>query len=101
MTETETDLLVPRRSLTSERLGAIVTVIGPDGIDCRGRVTRLDGDHALVRVFERLHFPLNLFSPFPSFRRSPRKDGLHHPESDRAGCVCHSSLHLGKEHRTG
>ncbi len=39
----------PRRSLASERSGAIVTVIGPDGIDCRGRVTPLDGDHALVQ----------------------------------------------------
>ncbi len=87
MTETETDLLVPRRSLASERLGAIVTVIGPDGIDCRGRVTRLDGDHALVRVFERLHFPTESFLSISLVQAIPKKE--------RMGFIIQKATELG------
>ena len=76
MAETETDLLVPRDSLTSERLGAIVTVIGPDGIDCRGRVFRLDGDHALVRVFERMRLPAESHLSISLVQAIPKKERM-------------------------
>ena len=57
MAETETELLVPRDRVTSDRTGAIVTLIAPDGVEWRGRVVRVEGSYALVRLFERLSLP--------------------------------------------
>jgi 16S rRNA (uracil1498-N3)-methyltransferase len=54
MTQAETDVLVSRDCLVSDRIGAIVTVVTPEGLEWRGRIVRTEGDYALVRLFERL-----------------------------------------------
>ena len=53
----ETDLIVPFSDLSERRVGAIVTIKGPNGAECRGRLVRIDGETALVRAFEELTFP--------------------------------------------
>ncbi len=52
----ETDLAVPLSALSSRRIGAIVTVRGPQGKEYRGRVVSIDGEIAVVRAFEELPF---------------------------------------------
>ena len=55
----ETDLAVPASALSSSRrIGAIVTVRGPQGVEYRGRVTSMDGEIAVVRAFEELPHPV-------------------------------------------
>ena len=52
----ETDKRVPSRLLSQRRKGAIVTVEDDDGREYRGRIVRLDGAEAEIRVFEELPF---------------------------------------------
>ncbi len=51
----ETDRRVPLSLLSETRRGAIVTVKGEGG-EYRGRIVRIDGEEAEVRVFEELPF---------------------------------------------
>jgi 16S rRNA (uracil1498-N3)-methyltransferase len=53
----ETDLPFPKADLSSSRIGAIVTIKGPGGSEYRGRLVKIDGESALVRVFEELAMP--------------------------------------------
>ena len=51
----ETDRRVPLSLLSETRRGAIVTVEGEGG-EYRGRIVRIDGEEAEIRVFEELPF---------------------------------------------
>ena len=51
----ETDKRVPLSLLSETRRGAIVTVKGEGG-EYRGRIVRIDGEEAEIRVFEELPF---------------------------------------------
>ena len=72
----ETDLLISRERLTSLRIGAIVTVVGPEGFECRGRVVRVDGDYASVRVFERLALPTESHLSIALVQALPKKEKM-------------------------
>lgn len=76
MAETETDLLVRRDRIPSDRKGAIVTIITPEGFECRGRVIRTDGDNALVRAFERLSFPAESHLDIALIQALPKKEKM-------------------------
>jgi 16S rRNA (uracil1498-N3)-methyltransferase len=76
MAGTETDLLVRRDRISSDREGAIVTVVTPEGFECRGRVIRTDGDNALVRVFERLGFPAESHLDIALIQALPKKEKM-------------------------
>jgi 16S rRNA (uracil1498-N3)-methyltransferase len=53
----EADRRVAASLLTDARRGAIVTVQDGEGREFRGRVLDVDGETAVVRLFEELHFP--------------------------------------------
>ncbi|MGD0230783.1 MAG: 16S rRNA (uracil(1498)-N(3))-methyltransferase [Syntrophorhabdales bacterium] len=53
----ETDKRVPVRLLSDARTGAIVTVSDEESREYRGRVVRLEGEEALIRIFQELDFP--------------------------------------------
>ena len=76
MTAAETDLLVLRDRLSSDRIGAIVTVLGPEGLERRGRIMSLEGDHALVRLFERLPLPTESHLSIALVQALPKKEKM-------------------------
>ncbi len=53
----EADTRVPLTLLSETRTGAIVTVKGEGGREYRGRVLAVEGEAALVRIFQELDFP--------------------------------------------
>ena len=59
----EADTRVPVMLLSETRTGAIVTVKDEEGREYRGRVLAVEGEAALVRIFQELDFPSE--SPLP------------------------------------
>jgi 16S rRNA (uracil1498-N3)-methyltransferase len=57
MTFVERDITVPLSRLSSTRTGAVVTVMGDERTEYRGRILQTQGDTALIRLFEKLPFP--------------------------------------------
>ncbi len=53
----EADTRVPVTLLSETRRGAVVTVKGEEGREYRGRVLAVEGETALVRIFQELDFP--------------------------------------------
>jgi 16S rRNA (uracil1498-N3)-methyltransferase len=53
----ENDIAVPSSLLSHTRVGAVVTIKADDGFEYRGRILRIERDVAIVRAFEKLHFP--------------------------------------------
>lgn len=76
MAGTETDLLVPRDRVSSDRKGAIVTIILPEGRECRGRVVEARGEEVLVRVFECLDFPTESHLDITLIQALPKKEKM-------------------------
>ena len=72
----ETDLAVPASGLSSRRIGAIVTVRGPQGVEYRGRVTSMDGEIAVVRAFEELPHPVESPLNITLVQAIPKKEKM-------------------------
>ncbi len=72
----ETDLSFPKASLSSSRIGAIVTIEGPGGSEYRGRLVRVDGDIAVVRVFEELTLPAESCLGITLVQAIPKKEKM-------------------------
>jgi len=72
----ETDLAVPASGLSSRRIGAIVTVRGPQGVEYRGRVTSMDGEIAVVRAFEELPHPAESPLSITLVQAIPKKEKM-------------------------
>ena len=83
----ETDIAIPASGLSSRRIGAIVTVRGPQGKEYRGRVKSVDGEIAVVRAFEEL--------PHPS--ESPLSITLVQavPKKEKMGFIVEKATELG------
>lgn len=72
----ETDLTACASGLWSCRIGAIVTVKGPQGVEYRGRVVSMDGETALVRAFEELSFPAESPLSITLVQAIPKKERM-------------------------
>ena len=72
----ETDLIAPASGLWSRRIGAIVTVSGPQGKEYRGRIVRADGETILVRAFEELPFPAESPLSITLVQAVPKKEKM-------------------------
>jgi 16S rRNA (uracil1498-N3)-methyltransferase len=72
----ETDLAVPASVLSSRRIGAIVTVKGPQGVEYRGRVVIVDGEIGVVRAFEELRHPAESPLSITLVQAIPKKEKM-------------------------
>ncbi|MGA2109927.1 MAG: 16S rRNA (uracil(1498)-N(3))-methyltransferase [Syntrophorhabdales bacterium] len=72
----ETDLAVPASGLSSRRIGAIVTVRGPQGVEYRGRVKSIDDEIAVVRAFEELPHPAESPLSITLVQAIPKKEKM-------------------------
>jgi 16S rRNA (uracil1498-N3)-methyltransferase len=76
MAGTETEILVPRDSVSSARKGAIVTVRTSEGREHRARVLGAEGHLVLVRVFERLDLPTESHLHITLIQALPKREKM-------------------------
>lgn len=76
MAGTETDLLVPASTVSSTRTGAIVTIVTPEGLECRARVLGTEGHLVRVRVFGRLDLPAESHLHITLIQALPKREKM-------------------------
>lgn len=69
-------MALPVTGLSATRPGAIVTVRGEAGREYRGRVVRVTGETALVRLFEELDFPSESPLSLTLLQAVPKKERM-------------------------